>query len=277
MGTIKVSVGDLRKFIKENKDEFKPVVGKNVVSNNKTNNGGYYKDTTSKIKKYDGGGAEAEKKKELPEKTDNNRTTLGCNPKIEPSKEYKERVKAQAMGYTSELERKNGNERAAEMDDDARIFNQFTKHEDRINKAKVDYAHSGLQARELPKDVKNTVYESNTLKPKRLLFKHTTFVNEAHMLSRIPDDYKKDGQKIYMEDSKHNEYIVECTQSKYTGNIETKVIGYNNKDILSEQMKRVQSLMNYDEASTTSKLSNVEKTNESKQMENLMNLVRNKK
>ena len=276
MSSIKINVGELRGFIKENQEKFKPVVGKNVVQDDKTNNSEYYKDATDKVKKYDGGLKDV-KKKPLPDKLDNNRTTLGYNPVNEPSKEYKERVKAQAMGYTSELERKNGNERADEYDDDARIFNQFTKSEDRINKAKVDFAHSGLQARELEKDKKNTVYESQKPKAKRLLFKHTTFINEAHMLSRIPDEYKKDGQTIYMEDSKHNEYIVECTQSKFNGHIETKVVNFNNKETLSEQMKRVQSLMDYDTTSTNGKIDYTTKVEENTRFTDIMNIARQHK
>ena len=55
------------------------------------------------------------------------------------------------------------------------------------------------------------MYENvNLFSPKRLIFKKTTFVNESQMLSRIPEEYKVDGQKIYMKDCKGNEYIVEC-------------------------------------------------------------------
>jgi putative N-acetylmannosamine-6-phosphate epimerase len=64
------------------------------------------------------------------------------------------------------------------------------------------------------------------------------------MLSRIPEEYKKDGQIIHMKDMAGNEYIVEC-QASSTGYIETNIKGYSNKELMTEQMKRISQLMNY--------------------------------
>ena len=124
------TVGELKKLIAESSQEFKPVLGPNVERDNKKNNEESYKETEKKAKDYDGGLKEPKKEK-LQDKVDGNRTTLEYNPDIEPSKEYKEKVEAQAKGYTSKLEQDNGNERGGvEMDDDGRILKQFTDARD---------------------------------------------------------------------------------------------------------------------------------------------------
>jgi hypothetical protein len=66
------------------------------------------------------------------------------------------------------------------------------------------------------------------------------------MLSRIPEEYKVDGQKIYMKDKADNEYIVEFSQSKKAGILETYVIGFNNERLLNEQVSRIHKLFEYD-------------------------------
>jgi hypothetical protein len=235
-------VKDLKRMISESASEFKPVIGSNVTSDNKKNSEKAYKDAEEQVKKLDGG-LKDPKKGKLADKVDANRTTLDYNPRTEPDKNYKERVKAQAKGYTSTMEEKNKIEKAAEFDEDGKIFNQLTKSGEKIKKEKEDLAHAGLVSHNLPKQERNTMYE-NTLKPKRLVFKHTKFINESYMLSRIPEEYKKDGQIIHMKDMAGNEYIVEC-QASSTGYIETNIKGYSNKELMTEQMKRISQLMNY--------------------------------
>lgn len=235
-------VKDLKRMISEAKSEFNPMLGVNVENDNKKNNEQAYKDAEKKAKDFDGGLKEPKKEK-LADKTDANRTTLDYNPRTEPDKNFKDKVKAQAKGYTSTMEEKNGIEKAAEFDDDSRIFNQLTKSGDKLTKEKEDLAHSGLVSKNLPKEEKNAMYET-TLKPKRLVFKHTKFINESYMLSRIPEEYKKVGQIIHMKDMVGNEYIVECEKSS-TGFIETNIKSYSNKELVNEQVGRIFELMDY--------------------------------
>ena len=170
-------VKDLKRMISEAKSEFNPMLGVNVENDNKKNNEQAYKDAEKKAKDFDGGLKEPKKEK-LADKTDANRTTLDYNPRTEPDKNFKDKVKAQAKGYTSTMEEKNGIEKAAEFDEDSRIFNQLTKSGDKLTKEKEDLAHSGLVSKNLPKEEKNAMYET-TLKPKRLVFKHTKFINTS--------------------------------------------------------------------------------------------------
>lgn len=243
-----INVGDLRGIIKESSREFKARMGKNVESDNKKNNEKSYKESEKRAKDFDGATLdEKPKKKELDRSGDMNRTTLGYTPSTEPSKEYKDRVKAQAKGYTSVAQEKKGSkDHNAEMDDDARIYNSIKKNETEKIKAKNDLAHSGLVSSKMEKKEKNTMFENKEPKTKRLIFKKTVFMNENQMLSRIPEEYKVDGQKIYMKDKADNEYIVEFSKSQKSGLLETYVIGFNNQKTLNEQVSRIHKLFEYD-------------------------------
>lgn len=273
MTQISYRVGDIKKFIRES-SEFKPVVGDGVTRTNASNNDKSYKDAEKAAKDFDGG-LKPEKKGKLGVKPDTNKTTLDYNPTTPVSKEYKDRIDAQAKGYTSKLEEENGIEKAAEFDNDGKIKKQFTDAAKEHNDAKEKLAHSGINGQNLPKEEKETMFENKTPKAKRLTFKHTKFVNENQMLSRIPEEYKKDGQKIYMKDSADNEYIVECVKSEKSGLIETIIIGYDNKRIVSEQMDRIKKLFDYETEKLFASRSNVEKLNENQSFQEMMDIARN--
>ena len=270
-------VKDIKRLIAESsKNEFKPVLGPNVENDNKSNNGKSYKDAEKRAKDYDGGLGK-EKERELPKKEDFNRTTLDYNPRIEPDKNWKEKVEAQAKGYTSKAEEENGIEKAAEFDDKGKLFNQFKNANKEIEKEKNALATSGLVSSEMDKkgvtNKKPTMTES-TLKPKKLLFKHRRFLNESQMLQLIPEEMKKNGQVIHMEDAHNNEYVVECVESKLTGTIETHVTSYKNKEKMNEQMNRIQQLFEYNSRNTNGRNVNPSKLNEDVEFMNLMNMTR---
>lgn len=276
MSMYSYKVGDLKKIITEQVNEFKPVIGQGVIKDNAKNNDKSYKDAEKAAKDYDGG-LRPEKKGTLPDKTDGNRTTLDYNPRTEPDKSFKDKVDAQAKGYTSKLEEENGIEKAgAEFDKDGKIAKQFEKASDEVNKVKKDLADSGIQGHNLKDEnkKKNTMYENKKPVAKRLEFKHTKFLNEAQMLSRIPEEYKNDGQKIYMKDSVGNEYIVECEKSEKTGFIETNVVGFNNPKLLSEKKERIEQLFDYQSSKEFAPTTAKQRIEENQSFQDLMNLSR---
>ena len=276
MSTYFYKVGDLKKMITEQVNEFKPVIGKGVMDDNTKNNDKSYKDAEKSAKDYDGG-LRSEKKGNLPDKTDGNRTTLDYNPRTEPDKSFKDKVEAQAKGYTSKLEKENGIEKAgAEFDEDGKIAKQFHNASDKINDVKKDLADSGIQGHNL-KDQnkkKNTMYENKKPVAKRLEFKHTKFLNEAQMLSRIPEEYKNDGQKIYMKDSIGNEYIVECVKCEKTGFVETNVVGFSNPKMLNEQKERIEQLFDYQSSKEFAPTTAKQRIEENNSFQDMMNLSR---
>jgi hypothetical protein len=225
-------------------------MGKNVESDNKKNNEKSYKESKKRAKDFDGATLDEEpKKKELDRSGDMNRTTLGCTPSnVTP--EYAERVKAQVNGYTSAAQAKKGpKDHNAEMGD-GRIYKSIKDNETKKQKAKDEIQHSGLVSSKIKDDEKKkgNMFENKTPKTKRLIFKKTVFMNENQMLSRIPEEYKVDGQKIYMKDRADNEYIVEFSKSQKCGLLETYVIGFNNQKTLNEQVSRIHKLFEYDSA-----------------------------
>ena len=271
-------VGDLKRLIAESsKNEFKPVLGPNVESDDKSNSDKAYKDAEKRAKDYDGGLGK-EEKRELPEKEDFNRTTLDYNPRTEPDKAWKEKVEAQAKGYTSKAEENNGIEKAAQFDDEGKQFKQIKDANEKTQKERNALATSGLVSKELDKkgvtSEKPTMTESTTPKAKKLLFKHRRFMNESQMLQLIPEEMKKDGQVIYMEDAHSNEYIVECVQSKLTGTIETQIKSFKNKEQINEQMNRIQQLFDYSVKSTSGRNARKTQLNETSEFRNLMDMAR---
>ena len=265
-------VGELKRLIAESSQEFSPVLGPSVKSDNKKNNEKSYKDAEAAAKNFDGGLKDPKKVANLYQKPDANRTTIDYNPRVEPDKEYKDKVNAQMKGYTSKLEEDNGIEKGgAEFDNEGKIAKQFKDAANKKNEEEANIAHAGLKARELPKIKRNQMCENLT--PKRLIFKHTRFINEAQMLARIPEEYKKDGQKIYMKDSVGNEYIVECEMNT-VGSIETNVRGFSNKEIMNEQISRIQELMNYKSGDAFASDTKNTRIDEDKNFSEVMNLAR---
>lgn len=267
-----INVGNFRQQIKESASEFNAKLGAGVESTNKKNNDKSYKESTKKTGVET---TEPKKTKELDRSDDMNCTTLDNNMWGNVGEKFKEKVKVQAQGYTSTLEKKNKTERNAEFDDDARIYKSMKKNADARNKVKSEIEHSGIVGSKTPKKGKETMYENvNLSSPKRLIFKKTTFVNESQMLSRIPEEYKVDGQKIYMKDCKGNEYIVECRKCDYNGNVETIVLNYNNEQILNEKVNRMWELFNYDSAKNTGTFKKQDRINENTKLGELINHAR---
>ena len=269
-------VEELKKIIRESQNEFKPKLGASVEADNKRNSDKFYKETTKKVKDYDGGLTDKKPKTDKGFK-DFNRTLLGLNPVSEPSKQYKDRVRAQVKGYNSELEEKNGNERNAEFDGNKEILKSIEDSEKQIQKYRKERAKSGLQARMMPDEAfdKNSLCEKK-LAPKRLKFKHTKFMNESQVLSRVPAEYKRDGQVIYMKDTDDTEYVVECSYSKKSGLMETYVTKKTNKIEEQKQIDRISELMGYSSSDVFGRMNQKEKINEGKSFNEMMDLSRHK-
>lgn len=273
MDAIRLNVGAVQKFIRESATSFNAKVADDVMSTDKKNNEKSYKDAEKAAKDFDGG-LKKEPERKLYDKPDANKTMLDYNPQNEVSKEYKDRVDAQAKGYTSKMEEENGIEKAAEFDDKGILKKHFTDAADEKNKNKEILAHSGINGQNLPKEKKNTMYESAKPVAKRLRFKKTRFVNEEQMLSKIPEEYKKDGQKIYMVDAADNEYVVECVKSAKSGLIETNIIDFDNKTVVNEQLNRINQLFGYENEKPFAQRSNTEKMNEDKAFKEMLGLAR---
>lgn len=261
-----ISVKALKSLISEGSNEFKAKIGPNVESEDKKNNGKAYSDAKKRAKDYDGGlSKEVGEEKAKFEKTDGNKTLLDYTPE-NASDEYKKRVHAQMKGYTSVAEMENGIEKCGDFSDNEQIYQGIKKSGKELHGNEEDFKASGLQANKMPRKtfVKGEMYESkegvdmrnmiNTLKeasyiPKPVLkenvkiktvyFKKTTFLNEEHMASRIPDEFKNEGEQFKMKDKNGTEYIVEWNNGK------AEILSYENKQKINETIEKFHHITNY--------------------------------
>lgn len=284
------TVGEIiQDLISESSNEFKPVLGPNVEKDNKEINGKAYKDAQEvadaqigKMKKTVG----EDKPKYV--KGDYNRTTLDYTMTNVPQ-EYKDRVKAQVLGYNSELEMNNGIEKSGDFSGNKDIYDGIKKSGEEIHKKIVGAKQSGLVGRTMPKSdfEKEEMYEGanskegmemlsslknfraklkeaedkrkeeNINKPVKVVyFKKTSFLNEGYMKERIPDEFKCEGLKFKMKDKDGVEYLVEWA------NGEANILSRHNKKLIDEAKERYNRLSNYSSV-YSEKQSNQERINES--------------
>ena len=253
-----LTVKAIKGLIKESQQEFKAKLGNGVESSNKTNNGKAYSDAKKRAKDFDGGLSDevGEKKAEY-KKEDANKTLMDYTPdNVTP--EYTKRVKKEFVNGYEENEK---------------IYKEFKKSGEEQQKNEKEFKKSGLQARELPDEVfdKDNMYESrdgfdmrkmlnslnekttrkqfNESHVKTVLFKKTEFLNEAHMISRIPDDFKVEGTNFRMKDKSGNEYLIEWKNNKPC------ILEHSNPNGAEESISRMKQLFDYKTSDTYSNAS----------------------
>lgn len=290
-----ITVKALKKLISESSNEFKAKLGSNVENEDKKNNGKAYSDAKKRAKNYDGGlSKELGEEKVDYEKNDGNKTTLDYNPE-NANEDYKQRVHAQVKGYTSVAEMENGIEKAADFSDNENIYQGIKKTGKKMHDNEVSFKRTGLQAREMPEKVfvKGEMYESkegvdmrnviNNLKNiselskpmlkentklKTIFFKKTNFLNEEHMISRIPDEFKINGEQFKMKDKNGCEYIVEWN------NNHAYILSYENKEKINETFNKFHKLINF-ESSMKEKTTNDIRLNENQNINRILEIMRN--
>lgn len=268
------SVGQLRKVIKESaaKNEFKPVYGSGVQDDDKKINRQAYKDIEKETSSYDGGLSSKKSKKGTAVTPELNRgmSDLQYDSISQP---FKERVKAQLKGYTSADEEKNhkGEElgNAVYGTDDS--INAISKHAKEVKKENDKIKGTGLTGTTQNKsDIEkrnDTMFENRKIK--NIKFKHTEFISEGHMLTKVPDNFKFEGNKFIMSDSEGNSYLIEwhCNEKP---DIEKRV----NKKLVNEEINRIKNLYNYHSKDYFNETTPTLRVNEDKGFSNMINKAR---
>lgn len=267
MGTIKITVGELRRTLNE-ANEFKPVQFGDKESaeiNRKA-----YADIKKETEKYDGGltkksqklggGISATDNKGMHDLTYDN-----------ISKPFKDRVKSQMKGYVSkdaEDKHKNDEFGNATFDNDGKIYDAAKDHAEAVKRGKDAAVEIGLTGRELNKNdiEKNRETMEESKKIKMLSFKNTQFISEGHMMSKIPDEYKTEGNKFIMRDSSDNQYLVEWSA-------EPKVTKKVNMTLVNEQKERIKQLWGYKSAEAKTSTSDF-RMQENKEFADMVNKAR---
>ena len=240
MKTVAFSVKELKGLIQESSNEFKARLGSGVKSGNETNNGKAYKDAEKRAKDYDGGLADSIEvaKYDKTKEGDQNRTMLDYEVDNVDQK-YKERIKAQALGYTSKAEMDNKIEKQGDFEGNKRIFDAVKDDADKWKDDREMVKRAGLTARTTPQDTfkHDSLYEGKNVKT--AYFKKTTFLTEGHMMSRIPDEFKVEENVFRMKDKTGNEYLLEWKNGK------AEIIAHSNKQGMNESIDRMKALMGY--------------------------------
>ena len=251
------TLSEFCRVLKESQ-EFKARKGENVESEDKKNNEKAVNDILKQGKEFDGGLSDKKKKEHPRDITDYNKTTLDNDFAYEPSKEYKDRVKAQVHGFPSVENEKNSKieeeNDSLDFEGNKDFYEQNAEKRKKVADARQTDKHAGLKSHNLPKETfkDNTLYTNESRKMKRLNFSKTVFLNEAEMMKKIPDDMKIDGNKFYMKDAVGNEYLVECVKDKVINDIiHTKVVDYKNKQKIDEAFKRMKELYGYKSSTGT--------------------------
>jgi hypothetical protein len=132
----------------------------------------------------------------------------------------------------------------ADFDDNGNIYKAAKEHAQLVKKGKDAATEIGLTGRELNKNevekLRTTMGESKKIK--MLTFKNTQFISEGHMMSRIPDEYKTEGNRFVMKDSADNQYLVEWHTN------EPMVTKKPNMKLVNEQKERMKELWGYKSA-----------------------------
>lgn len=265
------TVSEIKSLIRESSKEFKAKMGTDVETQNKKINNDAYKEANNRAKSFNGQDLQNSTAKNTPYIKDDNNGTLLDYQTENNNDSYKKRIKAQAEGYTSEMEKENGIDKVGDFSDNKKFYNAVKKSGQEMHQIKKDLAKSGLQARKWPdkifNDNKNEMYES---KIKTAIFKKTEFLTEGHMISKIPDEFKKDGEVFKMIDKTNNTYLLEWRDNK------PKIIGHMNENGLNESIERMKSLFDYNSSEYVNGLNNKErKLEEENGIGTSLNIIRN--
>jgi hypothetical protein len=266
-----ISVKSLKDVIRESTSEFKPKLGNDVEKDNKKNNKDSYSDNEKRMKDYQ---KDMKSQMKKPDKSAAGGENRGMDSIIYDSVDdkFQKRTVSQMKGYADdEAEKKHKNDEFgnAEFNTDEDVKARKEKVE-KVVDDKTEMKTSGLVGRlsdkkEVKKGMK-TMYKENI---KRLRFKHTWFLGENDMKRYIPDEFKCEGKKFYMVDNHDNEYLVEWNQGC------PEILNHTNKRVISEELSKIEHLMNYNSSNYFTKTTNDIRENADKNLTDIMNKTRN--
>lgn len=266
------SGAEIKKMLSESSLGYKPVIGAGVSSENKKINNDSNKESIKKTElKFNEGEEPTIGRTDQSSDLGNNKNMLDLEFSTEPSKEWRDRVKQQVTGEDSKM----GNSPTDASPNDGN--KEFYKNAKDASKKATDTQHlaktSGITTNHMNIPKRKSVFGEGK-NYKRLNFKNTIFLDEKHMLSYIPEEFKKDGNKFIMEDKNSNEYFIEwvARDMKYEG----RVVDYRNDKKLTEEFNRVKHLYSYNPQSFIAKPTKQEILDESNSIENNLNKIRNK-
>jgi hypothetical protein len=186
------------------------------------------------------------------------------------SKPFKDKVKSQLKGYTSaENEKLHKNDEFGNAYYDSNdLSKDIAKHAKDAKKEKDKSKTDGLVSSKYKDETeKNSDSMFESKKISKLQFKHTQFISEGHMLSKVPDEFKVEGKKFIMRDTADNEYLVEWAAKP---NVTKRL----NKTQVNEEMNRIKALYGYKSKDYFTSTSSQSRMNENKEFSDMINKAR---
>lgn len=257
----------------------KPKIDPKIIKDDAKNNVEATNDILKQTSEYNNVGEI--KRNTTPEvPVDGNKTTLDANYTVNPSQDYKDRVKAQVEGYPSVQNKKNSSVKendSLDYEGNKNFYDNREKISNEREKLMAQVRASGLTAQHLdPKTFeRETLYtKANENKMKRLTF-NTKFLNEEDVLNHIPEDYRKDGSRFLMEDKEGTQYVIECKEDSVVKNyVHTKIAGIYNTQQLKEEKQRMIQLADYRHSDLKCTPGKQGRINEDKHFGELLNKMR---
>lgn len=259
------------------KQEFDAKVGDGVEKFNKKEQDKAVRDITKDAEKIDNP-RRNEKDEKLPavEPNDYNKTTMDVRFEADAPESYKERVRAQALGYPS-VQNMENNDYADYLDFEGnkKFYDDRKKMSQYRNTLDTQERESGLKARmKTATDYSNkTMFEDKSYLPKkRLVFKNTTFLTESQVLNAVPEDYRIDNNRFYMQDRTGTDYLVECKADPF-GFVHMEITNTLNKQLVNEELEKMRRLADYKYSDDNVKVKKTNIEDMSESIHNLRNLL----
>lgn len=123
----------------------------------------------------------------------------------------------------------------------ANHVSQFTHDPAKVDDDEGDISMNG-GIEHTKQQQRHTVSESKPLK--RLKFKNTVFLSESQVLAKVPDDYKIDENRFYMQDKTGTDYLVECKADPF-GYVHMTIENKINKVQINEELEKIKRLSGY--------------------------------
>lgn len=165
----------------------------------------------------------------------------------QPSKEYIERVRYNTLGFNNKaeyeryLEDKSNYE--GEYEGNENYYNMRSTKVKASAEKSSEFRNSGLRGR---------MYGKKKFKPLIAVEEgvvsytfDTSFINEEHMLSFVPEQAKINEGVFHMIDNNDNTYIVECSISPKLKYTDLRVVKHINDKSLNENINRIKNLFDY--------------------------------
>lgn len=264
------TIGELKQLIAESAGEkpsdFKPKMFKNGTDQSKQ----ALNKAKNNAKTLGSSLQEGDDIKDLPARVDDNKTTVHTRVENVPTEKEQETVEAQIKGLPSTLA--STKDHNADYSGNERFLKNLKKDVAEKTEKELIAKTSGLTSKELKDRLEAQTMVKTTNESKHIAvlnFKGTTFLNEEHMISRIPDDYKVDGQRFKMRDASDNEFIVEWNEG------EANILSYENKTKLNESIAKMKRLSNYMSSDQFKKSSPQSRLNETKEFSKILDRTRN--